>query len=96
PSGRAAATPAATDAGSAAGFDQNDFGSLGDLDTAGDAMAGYDAGADLNAEGSAGAGDGDGDGLDLEMNMEDDSAFGDAFHGVESSGMPAEGQDQDM
>lgn len=53
--------------------DHNDFSSLGDLDTAGDALASYDGtGGDL------------GDGLDLNMDM-DDSAFGDAFHGVEQS-----------
>ncbi|GAB0137123.1 hypothetical protein EsDP_00005404 [Epichloe bromicola] len=79
-----AATPAATDGGGSASFDQNDFSSLGDLDTAGDAMAGYDA-PDL--DGSAG---GLGDGLDLQMDMED-SAFGDAFHGVNSSGTPGDG-----
>ncbi|KAK2592027.1 hypothetical protein QQS21_010260 [Conoideocrella luteorostrata] len=83
-----AATPAVTDGGSAS-FDQNDFSSLGDLDTAGDAMAGYDA-PDL--DGSAG---GLGDGLDLQMDMED-SAFGDAFHGVDSSGTPGDTQIQDM
>lgn len=79
-----AATPAATDGGGSASFDQNEFSSLGDLDTAGDAMAGYDA-PDL--DGSAG---GLGDGLDLQMDMED-SAFGDAFHGVDSSGTPGDG-----
>ncbi|KAG5979840.1 hypothetical protein E4U55_004709 [Claviceps digitariae] len=84
----AAATPAVTDGGSA-GFDQNDFSSLGDLDTAGDAMASYDA-PDL--DGSAG---GLGDDLDLHMDMED-SAFGDAFHGVGSSGTPADTQNQEL
>ncbi|GJN73121.1 hypothetical protein PLIIFM63780_007187 [Purpureocillium lilacinum] len=85
----AAATPAVTDGGSAT-FDQNDFSSLGDLDTAGDALAGYDA-PDL--DGSAGE---LGDGLDLQMDMED-SAFGDAFHGVDASNTPGgEGQGQDM
>ncbi|KAI1379437.1 DUF1750-domain-containing protein [Hypoxylon crocopeplum] len=64
-----------------AGFDadQNDFSSLGDLDTAGDALAGFSGTpGDL------------GDGLDLDM---EDSAFGDAFHGVEQGGegTPAEG-----
>ncbi|KAK4044496.1 hypothetical protein C8A01DRAFT_42677 [Parachaetomium inaequale] len=49
--------------------DNNDFSSLGDLDTAGDALAGY--GDDVDDE----------LGLDLE-----DSAFGDAFHGVERAG----------
>ena len=71
----AAGTPA--DGGSAS-FD-NDFSSLGDLDTAGDALASYETpgGADL------------GDSLDLNMDM-DDSAFGDAFHGVSNSGTPAD------
>ncbi len=78
----AAATPAVTEGGSIT-FDQNDFSSLGDLDTAGDAMAGYDAPA---LDGSAGE---LGEGLDLQMDMED-SAFGAAFHGVDqpSSGTP--------
>ncbi|KPM45470.1 hypothetical protein AK830_g1073 [Neonectria ditissima] len=84
----AAATPAVTDGGSGS-FDQNDFSSLGDLDSAGDALAGFDG---PTLDGSAGE---LGDGLDLNMDMED-SAFGDAFHGVESSGTPAEGQGQDM
>lgn len=84
----AAATPAVTDGGSAS-FDQNDFSSLGDLDTAGDALAGYDA-PDL--DGDAG---GLGEDLDLQMDMED-SAFGDAFHGVDSSGTPGDAQNQDM
>ncbi|KAL6403104.1 SWI/SNF and RSC complexes subunit ssr4 [Ilyonectria robusta] len=84
----AAATPAVTDGGSVS-FDQNDFSSLGDLDTAGDALAGFDG---PTLDGSAGE---LGDGLDLNMDMED-SAFGDAFHGVETSGTPAEGQGQDM
>lgn len=56
----------------------NDFADLGDLDTAGDALAGY--------EGMSGSGD-----LDLEMDVGmDDSAFGEAFHGVEPRG---EGED---
>ena len=83
-----AATPAVTDGGSAS-FDHNDLGSLGDLDTAGDALAGFDA---PELDGSAG---GLGDNLDLQMDMED-SAFGDAFHGVDASGMPGDGQHQDM
>ncbi|KAM0481552.1 hypothetical protein ACHAPX_003663 [Trichoderma viride] len=83
----AAATPAVTEGGSVS-FDQNDFSSLGDLDTAGDALAGYDA-PDL--DGSAGGLD---DGLDLQMDMED-SAFGDAFHGVDASHTPGDGQNQD-
>ncbi|KAG5928649.1 hypothetical protein E4U42_000255 [Claviceps africana] len=83
-----AATPAVTDGGSA-GFDQNDFSSLGDLDTAGEAMAGYEA-PDLDGSAS-----GLGDGLDLQMDM-DESAFGDAFHGVDSSGTPVDAQSQEM
>ncbi|KAI1457994.1 DUF1750-domain-containing protein [Annulohypoxylon moriforme] len=64
-----------------AGFDgdQNDFSSLDDLNTAGDALAGFsETPGDL------------GEGLDLDM---EDSAFGDAFHGVDSQqgGTPAEG-----
>ena len=76
----AAGTPGITDNN----FDQNDFSSLGDLDTAGDALAGFDAPA---LDGDAGE---LGEGLDLQMDMED-SAFGDAFHGVDASGTP--GQD---
>ncbi|KAK1532650.1 uncharacterized protein CCOS01_04633 [Colletotrichum costaricense] len=49
------------------------FSSLGDLDSAGDAMAGY--------------GGSMGDGLDMNMEMED-SAFGDAFHGVSNTNTP--------
>lgn len=83
-----AATPAVTEGGSVS-FDQNDFSSLGDLDTAGDALASFDG---PTLDGSAGE---LGEDLDLNMDM-DDSAFGDAFHGVESSGTPADGQGQDM
>jgi hypothetical protein len=57
----------------------NDFADLGDLDSAGDALAGYGEGLG-----------GDSGGLgDLTMDMDggmDDSAFGDAFHGVENPG----------
>ncbi|PHH77180.1 hypothetical protein CDD80_869 [Ophiocordyceps camponoti-rufipedis] len=76
----AAATPAS------ATFDQNDFSSLGDLDTAADADAldGFDA-PDL--DGAAGE---LGHGLDLQMDIED-SAFGEAFQGV--GGTPGEGGD---
>ena len=83
-----AGTPAAA---TESGFDQNDFSSLGDLDTAGDALAGFGDNNDL------GSGGGDmGDGLDLNMEMED-SAFGDAFHGVSASGTPGDnGQGNDM
>jgi hypothetical protein len=57
----------------------NDFSDLADLDTAGDALAGY--GEDL------GGASGDlGDlGMDMDVGM-DDSAFGEAFHGVEHRG----------
>ncbi|KAK0703723.1 DUF1750-domain-containing protein [Lasiosphaeria miniovina] len=74
----AAATPAD---GLAFDADNNDFSSLGDLDTAGDALAGYDP-PSIDAGGLG----------DLHMDMED-SAFGDAFHGVEQSGgnTPADG-----
>ena len=54
----------------------NDFADLGDLDTAGDAMASYD---DMGEDG----GDMGDLALDLDSAM-DDSAFGEAFHGVES------------
>jgi hypothetical protein len=58
--------------------DANDFGSLEDLDTAGEALAGYDN-SDMGEHGGDLGGD-----LDLGMDMGlDDSAFGDAFHGVE-------------
>lgn len=55
----------------------NDFADLGDLDTAGDAMAGYgdDMGGDSGDLGDLA--------LDMDVAM-DDSAFGEAFHGVES------------
>ncbi|KAG9238679.1 hypothetical protein BJ875DRAFT_392851 [Amylocarpus encephaloides] len=56
-----------------------DFPDLGDLDSAGDAMASY--GEDLTSVG--------GDLGDLAMDMDgamDDSAFGEAFHGVEQRG----------
>lgn len=77
----AAATPAGSNS-----FDQNDFSSLGDLDTAGDALSGFDA-PELDGD----AGD---LGADLDMNMEmEDSAFGDAFHGVGATGTPGEAQD---
>jgi hypothetical protein len=79
----AAGTPGLTDTG----FDHNDFGSLGDLDSAGDALANFDSGG---LDGGAGS---MGDGLDLNMDMED-SAFGDAFHGVgDSAGQTPSGQD---
>ena len=79
--GSAAPTPG----GGVGSFDNNDFSSLGDLDTAGDALAGYDP---PSISASAGAG-----GLDMDM---DDSAFGDAFHGVgvdqpSAGNTPAEG-----
>ncbi|KAI8690831.1 hypothetical protein NCS56_00074600 [Fusarium sp. Ph1] len=82
----AGATPAAATPGGSLSFDQNDFSSLGDLDTAGDALAGFDG---PTLDGSAGE---LGEGLDLSMDMED-SAFGDAFHGVEASGTPGQGPD---
>jgi hypothetical protein len=60
----------------------NDFADLGDLDTAGEALASYDDDMD-------GGDDGDMGDLGLDMDAEmgmDESAFGDAFHGVESRG----------
>ncbi|KAK5658722.1 hypothetical protein OQA88_1531 [Cercophora sp. LCS_1] len=78
PPSSAAPTP-----GDGLGFDgdTNDFSSLGDLDTAGDALAGYDP-PSVDAGGLG----------DLNMDLED-SAFGDAFHGVDQSGgnTPADG-----
>jgi hypothetical protein len=63
----------------------NDFADLGDLDTAGEALASYDddmGGADMGGDGDMGDLELD---MDAEMGM-DESAFGDAFHGVESRG----------
>ncbi|KUJ18496.1 DUF1750-domain-containing protein [Mollisia scopiformis] len=62
----------------------NDFADLGDLDTAGDALASY--GDDISGE-HEDLGD---MGLDMDVGM-DDSAFGDAFHGVEQRG-PEDGE----
>ncbi|KAM3434641.1 hypothetical protein MY4824_005320 [Beauveria thailandica] len=81
----AKASAEATPAGSNS-FDQNDFSSLGDLDTAGDALSGFDA---PSLDGGAG---GLSEDMDLNMEMED-SAFGDAFHGVGATGTPGEGQE---
>ncbi|KAI1503664.1 hypothetical protein F5X99DRAFT_374101 [Biscogniauxia marginata] len=61
--------------------DQNDFSSLDDLNTAGDVLAGFSSGTPGDL------------GESLDLNMED-SAFGDAFHGVDAQGgedTPAEG-----
>ncbi|KAK4155515.1 hypothetical protein C8A00DRAFT_13478 [Chaetomidium leptoderma] len=72
--GPASATATPGDAGGGGGLDgadTNDFSSLGDLDTAGDALASY-------------GGDDDDDDDELHLDMED-SAFGDAFHGVEQA-----------
>lgn len=67
----ATGTPAAA---SSMGFDANDFGSLGDLDTAGDALASFsDTPGDLGTD------------------FMEDSAFGDAFHGVEGDGDDGDG-----
>ncbi|KAI3342041.1 hypothetical protein F4824DRAFT_447994 [Ustulina deusta] len=52
--------------------DHNDFSSLDDLNSAGDALAGF-----------SGTPGGMSEGLDLNM---EDSAFGDAFHGVDTQG----------
>ena len=54
--------------------DNNDFSSLADLDTAGDALASYDPPSGDDAGGLG----------DLNMDLED-SAFGDAFHGDQQS-----------
>jgi hypothetical protein len=64
--------------------DVNDFGSLEDLDTAGEALASFGDGDD---HGGSMSGDLD---LGLDMGM-DDSAFGDAFHGVEPRDGEGEG-----
>ncbi|KAK8055271.1 SWI/SNF and RSC complexes subunit ssr4 [Apiospora rasikravindrae] len=72
-------TPAAASTASM-GFDaDNDFGSLGDLDTAGDALASFntDTPGDLGGD------------------FMEDSAFGEAFHGVESAGGSLGGDDAD-
>lgn len=68
------ASAVATPADGGLDADANDFSSLGDLDTAGDALASYDPPS--------------GDELNLDM---EDSAFGDAFHGVEQAGGSGEG-----
>ena len=52
----------------------NDFADLGDLDSAGDALASYGGGDGMDDLGDLG---------DMDVGM-DESAFGDAFHGVES------------
>ncbi|KAJ8113829.1 hypothetical protein ONZ43_g5056 [Nemania bipapillata] len=52
--------------------DNNDFSSLEDLNSAGEALAGFNGTPDGMSEG-------------LDLNMED-SAFGDAFHGVDTQG----------
>ena len=97
-SGTAAGDPPGSTGGFEAG-DQIDFSSLGDLDTAGSAMVDFGssntpgAGVEgVGGEGGEGQGEREEEGgaappaetenLDLNMEMED-SAFGDAFHGVE-------------
>ena len=78
------AAPAAPAAGGTPGAgpegDNNDFSSLGDLDTAGDALASYEPPS--------------GDELNMNMDMED-SAFGDAFHGVQQAGAASGGESGD-
>jgi hypothetical protein len=65
----------------------NDFADLGDLDTAGDALASYEG----LGEGEMGdLGDLGEMGMDMGGDM-DDSAFGDAFHGVEQHHHEEEG-----
>ncbi|KAK6199725.1 phosphogluconate dehydrogenase (decarboxylating) gnd1 [Pestalotiopsis sp. IQ-011] len=62
------ASASGTPGAGSVGFD-NDFGSLGDLDSAGDALASFsDTPADMGGD------------------FMEDSAFGDAFHGVEAGG----------
>ncbi|KAH8675900.1 hypothetical protein BX600DRAFT_508097 [Xylariales sp. PMI_506] len=62
------ASATGTPAAGSMGFDANDFASLGDLDSAGDALASFsDTPGDLGGD------------------FMEDSAFGDAFHGVEAS-----------
>ncbi len=65
----------------------NDFADLGDLDTAGDALASYEG---LDEGGMGDLGDLGEMGMDMGGEM-DDSAFGDAFHGVERHGEEEEG-----
>ncbi len=79
--GSAVPTPAAATDPEPMAFDgdHNDFSSLGDLDTAGDALASYDTPALDGTGGSLG------DGLDLHVDMDEDSAFGDAFRQVHES-----------
>ncbi|KAI9843839.1 MAG: hypothetical protein M1837_006100 [Sclerophora amabilis] len=63
-------TAVATEQDTTGGLDPSQFDDFGNLDTAGDALAGFGEGGDLSLD--------DHTGLDL-----DDSAFGDAFHGTE-------------
>jgi hypothetical protein len=70
----------------------NDFADLGDLDTAGDALASYEG----LGEGEMGdLGDLGEMGMDMGGEM-DDSAFGDAFHGVEQHHHEEEGMGDGM
>ncbi|KAI1430324.1 hypothetical protein F5Y12DRAFT_709337 [Xylaria sp. FL1777] len=62
--------------------DHNDFSSLEDLNSAGDALAGF-----------SGTPGGMSEGLDLNM---EDSAFGDAFHGVDTHGGAGTPADNNM
>ncbi|KAI1170538.1 hypothetical protein F4777DRAFT_568719 [Nemania sp. FL0916] len=62
--------------------DHNDFSSLEDLNSAGDALAGF-----------SGTPGGMSEGLDLNM---EDSAFGDAFHGVDTQGAGGTPADNNM
>lgn len=64
-------------------LNENDF-DLEDLDTAGDALASYDAGDNLGDD-SHGLGD-----------LVDDSAFGEAFHGVDHHNDDTDGDTQNM
>ncbi|KAI9736841.1 MAG: hypothetical protein M1818_005892 [Claussenomyces sp. TS43310] len=72
--------------------DPTDFSGLEDLDTAGEALAGY--GGD---SGTGGPDDVLGDNMDLGMDLGmDDSAFGDAFHGVEAHEEEGQGEGEGM
>lgn len=63
------ASASGTPGAGSVGYDANDFGSLGDLDSAGDALASFsDTPADMGGD------------------FMEDSAFGDAFHGVDNDG----------
>ncbi|KAK8050379.1 hypothetical protein PG994_012109 [Apiospora phragmitis] len=81
---KATPTPAVAASTASMGFDaDNDFGSLGDLDTAGENLG--DALASFNTDTPG----------DLGGDFMEDSAFGEAFHGVESAADSPGGDDGD-